>query len=144
VRSANGNPIAKQLSTIATNIPAGAVGIAFPPDTTLEVDRTYRWEIAFYCDTDERIDRPFVIQGQIKRITPPSKLETATSTLDRVQILAENGIWYDAISTLGAQLRHNQDRQLAAAWADLLAAAGVKGSKLVRDCCQFDPVATPR
>ena len=144
VRSATGNPISKQLLTIAHNIPAGAVSITFPPDATLEVDRTYRWEVALYCDTNDRIDRPFVIQGQVKRIAPPPKLETAISTLNSVQILAENGIWYDAISTLGTQIRQNKDRQLATAWSDLLKAASVKGSNLVRDCCQFDLVGTPR
>ncbi len=144
VRSANGNPISKQLLTIANNIPAGAVSVTFPPDARLEVDRTYRWEVALYCDIDDRIDRPFVIQGQIKRITPPPKLETATSTLNSVQILAENGIWYDAIFILGTQIRQNKDRQLTTAWSDLLKAASVRGSYLVRDCCQFDLVGTPR
>jgi Domain of Unknown Function (DUF928) len=124
VREQNGQPIAKQSFAIEQNIPAGAIGISFPLKTQLQLDRTYRWEVAFYCDTEERVDSPLIVQGQIQRITPPSKL-TAKSPLEMAQIFAENGIWYDALSQLGDRLATTPDRDLTTAWSELLGLAGI-------------------
>jgi hypothetical protein len=140
VRSENGKPIAKQLLTLDRDIPPGAIALSLPPGTVLQVDRTYRWEVALYCDNEEQIDRPLSIQGEIQRIAPPKKIANAKSPLETAQILAENGIWYDAITQLGNGFRKNKDRQLAIAWSELLQAAGVSGSDRIQDCCQFDRI----
>jgi hypothetical protein len=139
VREQNGKPIAKQLLTIDRNISAGAIGIPFPSATVLQLDRLYRWQVAFYCDTQDRVDRPLIVQGQIQRITTPAQLTTAKSTLKMAQILAEKGIWYDAIAQLGNRLAKTKDRELATAWSELLRSAGITSSDLIRDWNAIDP-----
>jgi Domain of Unknown Function (DUF928) len=125
VREQNGKPIAKQSFSTKNNISSGAIGISFPPKTQLQLDRTYRWEVAVYCDTEELVDSPLIVRGQIQRITAPTKLSIAKSALEMAQIFAENGIWYDAIAQLGDRLSTTKDRDLATAWSELLTAAGI-------------------
>jgi Domain of Unknown Function (DUF928) len=136
IQAENGTPIAKQLLRTKSKISSGVISLPLPSGVLLQLDRTYRWEVALYCDTDEQIDRPFLLQGQVKRIAPPTALPTVTSDLEKVQILAENGIWYDAIALLGNRLRQTKDRDLARAWSELLKSAGIKGSDRLQDCCQ--------
>jgi hypothetical protein len=112
------------------------VSILFPPTTVLKLDRTYHWAVAFYCDTNERVDSPFLIQGQIQGIAAPTALTTAKSPLESIQILAENGIWYDALTQLGDRFRHTKDRQTATNWTTLLKSAGISGAARIQDCCQ--------
>jgi hypothetical protein len=138
VREQNGNPIAKQLFTTKSKILPGAIAISFPPKTVLKIDRTYHWTVAFYCDTNDRVDRPLLIQGQIQRIAAPAALTTAKSSLERTQILAANGIWYDALTQLGDRVRQTKDRESSTAWAELLKSAGMSGIDRIQDCCQFD------
>ena len=138
VRTENGKPIAKQLLTVDRDIPPGAIALPLPLGTILQVDRTYRWEVALYCGNEEQIDRSLSIQGEIQRIAPPKKISNLKSPLETAQILAENGIWYDAITQLGNGFRKTKDRQLVTAWAELLQAASVSGSDRIQDCCQFD------
>jgi hypothetical protein len=140
VREQNGNPIAKQLFTTKSKISPGAIGISFPPATVLKIDRTYHWAVAVYCDTDERVDRPLLVQGQIQRIAAPAAFITAKSSLERTQILAANGIWYDALTQLGDRFRQTKDRETSTAWAALLKSAGISGSDRIQDCCQYDDI----
>jgi Domain of Unknown Function (DUF928) len=136
VREQNGTLLAKQSSTTKRKVSSGAIGILFPPTAVLKIDRTYHWAVAFYCDTNERVDSPFLVQGQIQRIAAPTALTTAKSALDSIQILAENGIWYDALTQLGNRFRQTKDRETAATWAALLKSAGISGSDRIQDCCQ--------
>lgn len=133
VREQNGKPIAKQLLITKDQIAAGAIGVAFPPTTLLQLNRTYHWEVAFYCDREERVDSPLVIQGQIQRIATPAQLATAKSPLEMAQALAESGIWYDAISQMGNRLVKTKQPELTTAWSELLKAAGIKGSDLIHN-----------
>jgi Domain of Unknown Function (DUF928) len=136
VREQNGKLLAKQSSTTKRKVSSGAIGILFPPTAVLKTDRTYQWAVAFYCDTNERVDSPFLVQGQIQRIAAPTTLTTAKSSLESIQILAENGIWYDALTQLGNRFRQTKDRETAIAWAALLKSAGISGSDRIQDCCQ--------
>lgn len=127
VREQNGQLLAKQSSTTKRKVSSGAISLLFPPTAGLKIDRTYHWAVAFYCDTNERVDAPFLVQGQIRRIAPPTALSTAKSALETIQILAENGIWYDALTQLGDRFRQTKDRQTAKHWAALLKSAGITG-----------------
>jgi Domain of Unknown Function (DUF928) len=138
VREQNGQLVAKQSYTTQSKISSGAIGISFPPRAVLKIDRTYHWAVAFYCDTDERVDSPFLVQGQIRRIATPTALTTGKSSLETIQILAENGIWYDALTQLGNRFRQTKDRETSTAWIALLKSADISGSDKIQDCCQFD------
>lgn len=138
VRDRDGKPITKQLFTTKRKIAPGAIEISFPSTTVLKINRTYDWAVAFYCDTDERIDRPLLVRGQVQRIGTPAAFTTAKSSLERIQILATNGIWYDTLAQLGDRLRQRKDRESATAWVELLKSAGTIGSDRIQDCCQVD------
>jgi Domain of Unknown Function (DUF928) len=142
VREQNGKPVAKQLLTTKNQIAAGAIGVAFPPATVLQLDRTYRWEVAVYCDNAENIDSPLVVQGQIQRIATPPQFSTAKVPLEMAQILAEQGIWYDAISQLGNRLAKTKEPNLTTAWLELLKSAGIKRSELIRNWHLIDSIDT--
>jgi Domain of Unknown Function (DUF928) len=142
VREQNGKPIAKQSLITKQQIAAGAIGVSFPPATVLQLDRTYHWEVAFYCDREERVDSPLIVQGQIQRIATPIQLATTKSTLETAQILAETGIWYDAISQMGNRLVKTKEPELTTAWSELLKSAGIKGSDLIRDWSAIDSLTT--
>jgi hypothetical protein len=137
VREENGKPIAKQLLTTAQETSAGVISVPFPPSAVLQTDRNYRWEIAVYCDTGERVDSPLVISGQIQRIAPPTGLNHQ-SPLQTAQDLAEKGIWYDAVTQIGKGLRGDRDPALASAWSDLMRSANLSATSPIQDCCEFD------
>jgi hypothetical protein len=134
VREQNGKPIAKQLFTTKNQLSSGTIGVIFPPKTVLSIDRTYRWEVALYCDTEDRVDRPLIIQGKIQRVTAPSNISTAKSPLEKTQILAENGIWYDALTQVSDPLCKSKNPELASTRAELLRSANISGSDLIRAC----------
>jgi Domain of Unknown Function (DUF928) len=138
VRERDGKPIAKQLFTNKSKIEPGAIGISFPSTTVLKIDRTYHWAVAFYCDTNERIDSPLIVQGLIQRIGTPHAFTTAKSSLQQIQILAATGIWYDTLTQLGNRFRQSKDRESSTAWAELLKSAGMISSDRIQDCCQVD------
>jgi Domain of Unknown Function (DUF928) len=138
VREQNGKLVAKQSYTTKSKISSGAIGISLPPTALLKIDHTYQWAVAFYCDINERVDSPFLVQGQIQRIATPTALTNAKSSLESIQILAEKGIWYDALTQIGDRFRQTKDQETYAAWKTLLKSAGINGSGKIQDCCQFD------
>jgi hypothetical protein len=142
VREQNGNPIAKQLFITTSSISSGAIGVSFPSTTLLQVDRIYRWEVSLYCDNQERVDRPIVVQGQIQRIAAPVKLAAAKSDLETTQIFAENGIWYDAITQVGNRLATTKEPELTTAWSELIKSAGIKGIDPIQNWSAIDSTGT--
>ncbi len=142
VREQNGKPIAKQLFITKSSISSGAIGVSLPIATVLQVDRIYHWEVAFYCDSQELIDRPLVVRGQIQRISAPAKLAPAKTALEITQILAENGIWYDAISQMGNRLAKTKEPELTTAWSELLESAGIKGIAPIQNWSAIDSMGT--
>ena len=107
------------------------VRVKFPEtEKQLEVDRVYTWYFALICPPDERGLRQEVhVVGWIRRISPEASLEArlrGISEGDRPRIYAENGIWYDAVSSLAAQLRTNPSSAgVLQQWKDLLESAGL-------------------
>jgi Domain of Unknown Function (DUF928) len=98
----------------------------FPVPTrapALQVNQQYSWSIAIYCDADVP-DKPVVIRGNIGRSALSSLATTQFSqrldAIDRASIYAEQGFWYDALTTLGMERRSANWRAVAIAWKDLL------------------------
>jgi hypothetical protein len=110
--------------TDATKTPAGINPFPLPTRApALQVNQQYRWSIAIYCDADVP-DKPVVIRGKIGRSALSSLAETQFSqsvdAIDRASIYAEQGFWYDAMTTLGMERRLANWRAVAIAWEDLL------------------------
>jgi hypothetical protein len=110
--------------TDATQTPAGINPFPIPTHApALQVNQQYRWSIAIYCDADFP-DKPVVIRGAIGRSALSSLAEKQFSrrldAIDRASIYAEQGFWYDALTTLGMERRAAVGTAAASAWEDLL------------------------
>ena len=71
-----------------------------------------------------------LVGGLIQRVQLPqdmvAKIEKATMR-DRVNLYAENGIWYDTLATYAQQRRDNPNNsELAKDWANLLKQVGLE------------------
>ena len=101
----------------------GVIKLTLPPTVTLETGRMYHWYFLIDCKPD--VD----VHGWIRRIplnpTLASQLQQSTPK-ERVALYANEGIWYDALTTL-AELRiaNPQDTSLMNDWASLLQSVGL-------------------
>jgi hypothetical protein len=89
----------------------------------LEVGKNYKWSLAMICRQYLEADSPFVT-GWIRRVEPNKAISNISSSqvsLDMLNKLAADGIWYDAVSTM-AKLRqlHPNNRNLVVSWQRLL------------------------
>jgi len=98
-------------------------GVRLAPDTD------YEWSVAIVPDADNR-SADVLSGGALRRVAPDAALASRLQGLAgtaRAATLAEAGIWYDALSTLGRQLEARpQDRAARDARADLLDQVGLK------------------
>jgi Domain of Unknown Function (DUF928) len=126
-----------------TNVP-GVISIPLPKTITeLQVGNEYRWVFSTMCDPSNR-SGDISVNGWIQRVklgdVATSQLKQATSADEKVEIYFENGLWYDALTTLAELRRQNpKDDKINAYW-DLL----LKSIKLenliptnISSCCQL-------
>jgi hypothetical protein len=98
-------------------IPTGA---AIPP---LEIGKDYRWRVSLICDPNNR-KSDIKVEGWVSRVVPDGPIAKQLRGADlqtRIKLYANNGYWFDTISTL-ADLRcaKPQDAALAKSWSTLL------------------------
>ena len=122
--------------------PVGIFSLSLPATVApLQVGKIYRWSVSIYCNPDA-VDIPVSIQGALGRVTLSAKLQNqlaAThSVLEQANLYAHNGVWYDALTTLGEESRHHEKTGIASGWRDLLQQAGfgeVESAAIV-PCCK--------
>ncbi|MEH2257380.1 DUF928 domain-containing protein [Nostoc sp.] len=109
---------------IALSDKPGVIRVSLPSTAPgLAVDKQYRWFFTINCDKQQNAPPTFV-EGVIKRVNlsqaTVKEIETA-EPLKRYAIYAQNGIWYEALTTL-AELRQKnpQDPALKSEWQNLL------------------------
>lgn len=111
--------------------PPGIVNITMPDTSApLEINKMYRWYFLVYCN----LDNPVYVEGWIKKIVPNSdlrvRLENSTPQ-QQSYLLADNGIWYDALSTLAnLRLTNPKDISLSQDWKSLLESVGLESISL--------------
>jgi Domain of Unknown Function (DUF928) len=87
----------------------GVIGVRIP---TLELDRDYRWTLKAQVPCGTTTNRVFV-DGWVKR--------TSLLSQGNKSDFAQQGIWYDAVTSLAQQrLQKPNDVQLQQDWSDLL------------------------
>jgi Domain of Unknown Function (DUF928) len=123
----------------STELPTGVIRLTIPAQIKLTPNQSYRWSLAIYCDAAEP-DTPKVVRGKIYRSTPSPQLNrelmAAITPLKKAQIYADNGIWYDALTTLGMAIAENQDAaEVKTAWAELLTQQKLPAAVPIRPCC---------
>lgn len=114
----------------------GIVSLSLPSTVEgLEIGKRYHWYFNIYCQPEQP---PFFVDGWIERVElkPEIKtqLENATPK-ERVTLYAENGIWYEALTT-SAELRRADPQN--AEWTTLLQTVGWENiaSEPIVACCQ--------
>ncbi|MDZ7951676.1 DUF928 domain-containing protein [Nostoc sp. DedQUE09] len=109
---------------IALSDKPGVIRVSLPSNASgLAVDKQYRWFFTINCDKQKN-SPPSFVEGVIKRVNlsqPISKEIETAEPIKRYAIYAQNGIWYEALTTL-AELRQKnpQDTALKAEWRNLL------------------------
>ncbi|WP_413174657.1 DUF928 domain-containing protein [Anabaena azotica] len=124
--------------------PAGIISLAVKPTVPLETGKSYHWTFSIACDPDKPSASVYV-RGSMTQTainsTLQKQLETAKTPLEKAVIFAENGIWQDALTTLGEQLLNNQpiDTEIKSAWNDLLKQVNLDNavSTSIISCCKL-------
>jgi len=100
---------------------SGVIGIELPPTVEpLEVGKMYHWEFKVYLNRN----LPIAVDGIVQRVALEPALETQleqATAQEKPDIYAENGIWFNALTSL-AELRcqNPEDPQLLSKWTQLL------------------------
>jgi hypothetical protein len=84
------------------------------------MDQSYQWAVVLICGDRPSPNDPFVT-GWIRRVAPPPATNKSQTPLERAASYGEQGIWYDALTTL-AEARRSQpaDSTLEKIWVDFL------------------------
>jgi uncharacterized protein DUF928 len=94
----------------------------------LQPDVAYEWSVAIVPDAENR-SRDVIAKGVIKRISAPGDLANRVSQigdLERAQVYAQAGIWYDAFESVSNAIEaHPDDPSLRAQRAALLQQVGL-------------------
>lgn len=125
-----------EIQVHATQVPLSKVGgitsYRLPTQVVgaMTMGKTYNWQFSIICDPDQPSKNRFV-EGQIERSevssTLAAQLKQATP-LDRAALYAANGIWQEAIATLGQErCTYPQDSQVRTRWAQLLQSVQLSG-----------------
>ena len=122
--------------------PAGIVSIAVQPKTPLVAGKSYRWAFSIYCDPEKPSSSVYV-RGSMTQValnsTIQKQLETAKTPLEKAEIFAKNGIWYNALTTLGEEIQSskNKDSEITSAWNQLLKQGNLDNSisASIVPCC---------
>lgn len=138
---------------IPPHSPSAVLSLPIPATAPpLQANTLYRWEIRLFCNSgnsalaEPSIDIPIIFKGGIQRTTLSAKrqrqLETVRTPLDRATFYANNGIWYDALTTLGVQVQGKQsiDSAISRAWSDLLCQANLQPvtTSSIAPCCKSE------
>ncbi len=123
--------------------PQGIVSFPIPENIPpLKIGQSYNWSFSVYCDFQTIEDKPGNVQGSIQRIAVNTQLKTqlanAKTPLEQATIYAKNGIWFDALTTLGINIRKEKSKDISSAWTELLQQGNLeKNSSLpVTNCCE--------
>lgn len=91
----------------------------------LAIGKRYRWFFNISCNP-QTSNSPIYVEGVVHRITPNRAIAQQLQIGEpkqQIAIYANNGIWYDALTTLAHLRQQNpQDAQLQTEWKDLLEA----------------------
>lgn len=107
----------------------------------LEIGQQYSWQFSYRCNPRIRAEDDYVA-GMVKRVAPNaglmSELEAAKTPLERVELYAKNGLWYETLTTLAELRRDNpRDEDIAAEWRELMRSIGLEhlADEPISNCC---------
>lgn len=94
----------------------------------LEIGKMYHWYFKVRCSA-QNMSGPIFVEGWVQRVALEPKISdrlAAATPLQKIDIYAENGIWYDTVADL-AQMRGQNlgNEELEADWQQLLQSVGL-------------------
>lgn len=116
-------------TTLALPNKPGVVSFKLPETApALEVDKQYHWYLIVKCSQTDQSANPSV-EGWVERIQLEPTLSSQLDKADlagQAKLLADNGVWYDALQASAQFRNQNAGQQKAeAAWAELLRSVGL-------------------
>ena len=116
----------RRIKHIELHSTPGIMSLSLPEDQPgLVVGQQYRWQVVLFCRPNYP-SSALVAKAEIERVNTPStlkpKLTIAQDSIQRAQVLAESGFWYDAFAEL--QERPTSQLALLEALSSLETAAG--------------------
>lgn len=95
-----------------------------PSETSLplKIGKTYKWAMVLVC-AKVHPDNP-VVTAWVQRVAPPGSPKQGT-TLEQASWYGEQGLWYDALTTL-AQTKSMSNPDLSQVWDDFLNSGGLE------------------
>ncbi|MCS6781760.1 MAG: DUF928 domain-containing protein [Gloeomargarita sp. SKYBB_i_bin120] len=119
-------------ATTFTATGGGIGGLTLPLEApALQVGQEYEWSLAVQCTADQP-DSWMVVMGRIERVAPANRELAAAlgqaNLGDYPALLAEAGLWYDALQTLVVLRRqYPNEPGLVEDWRNLLSRIGLGG-----------------
>jgi hypothetical protein len=122
-----------------TNISSGIINLRLPSTVSLKADSDYHWYFLVYCNPQNQ-NRFVYANGLIRRVERPDleKQLKSVPQQERSRFYTAEGIWYDALSSLGDRLLASpQDDKLKQDWSRLLQSVGLENlaSEPLSSCC---------
>lgn len=116
-------------TTLTLPAKAGIVSFTLPTNVkSLEAGQRYHWFLTINCSTVDRNGNPNA-EGWVERIAPSAGLSEKiqqTSERDLPTLYADQGIWYEALTSLANLRQMNpSDTSLTISWERLLKSAGL-------------------
>jgi Domain of Unknown Function (DUF928) len=104
-------------TTVPTPSQAGTIGIKIPTSQQpLQPDRNYRWTLKARVPCGTSTPNRVYVDGWVTRVNLPGVSPQSNS-----DSYAQNGLWYDAVTSLAQQrLQKPNDLQIGQDWSDLL------------------------
>jgi hypothetical protein len=107
----------------------GIIGLNLSQDkVSLEAGETYHWYFNIMCNPENSTDD--FVEGWVERVVlnpvSQNRLELA-QPLEKISIYAENGLWYDTLSTVDRlRQQESENKKLSNIWTDLLQQVGLE------------------
>ena len=121
---------------------AGIIQFALPETAPeLAIDQPYQWYLLAHCG-EEALGEPSYVQGWMVRTSIDADLQAQianVSELEKASLYAANGIWQEALTTLGELYRADpQNTLLKQNWVNLLASVGLDSvaEEPLIECCR--------
>ena len=137
----NQSPVLEKPILVQLSKTPGIISVKLPSTAKpLELEREYRWFFELVCDS-ENPSNNHSVHGWIKRVQGSQELNSQlgnSQTQKSYQIYAENGIWYDALTSLIQGMSANpSDSTLSNDWSNFLKSVELEEFIQIPiiDCC---------
>jgi hypothetical protein len=120
-------------------VSAGIIRLPLPSTIALTTNSNYHWYFVVHCEPQNQ-DRFVYANGLIRRVERPQLAQQlkVAPVQEHTRLYTDEGIWYDALTSLGDRLRLSpQDDSLKQDWTSLLEAVGLEklASEPFASCC---------